>query len=35
MDSSINQRILHYRKLRGFTQAQVAEMLDMKLSSYS
>ena len=35
MDSEINQRIRYYRKLRGFTQTKVAEMIDMKISTYS
>ena len=35
MDKTINQRIRYYRKLRCLTQAQVAEAMGMKGSSYS
>ncbi len=32
---TINQRIFHYRKLAGMTQADVAEKMEMKLNAYS
>lgn len=32
---TINQRVKNYRKARSLSQAQVAEMLDMKSSTYS
>lgn len=32
---TVNQRIRHYRKKLKYTQADVAEMLDMKTSTYS
>ena len=35
MSYEINKRIAHYRKLMGKTQAEVAELLDMNLSTYS
>lgn len=35
MKETINQRITKYRKFRGYTQAQMAEMLGMKGSTYS
>ncbi len=31
----INERIRHYRRLKGFTQTQVAEYLGVKCSTYS
>lgn len=34
-DRSINRRLAHYRKLKGFTQEELAELLDMKPSTYS
>ena len=35
MNNEINKRIAHYRKLAGFSQTQVAEMLGLKISTYS
>ena len=35
MDKTINQRIAYYRKLRCLSQAQVAEAVGMKSSTYS
>lgn len=35
MGNEINKRVAHYRKLAGFNQSQVAEMLGLKLSTYS
>ncbi len=32
---SVNQRIAGYRKLAGFTQAQAAELLDLKRNTYA
>lgn len=32
---TVNQRIRHYRKKLKYTQADVAKMLDMKISTYS
>ena len=32
---TVNQRIRHYRKMLKYTQADVAKMLDMKISTYS
>lgn len=33
--TEINKRIAHYRAVAGYSQAEVAEMLGMKLSTYS
>ncbi|MEE1075325.1 MAG: helix-turn-helix domain-containing protein [Acutalibacteraceae bacterium] len=35
MNETINQRIFYYRKLAGITQAEAAEQMGMKLSTYS
>ena len=35
MKETINQRITKYRRFRGYTQAQMAEWLGMKPSTYS
>ncbi len=35
MKETINQRITKYRRFRGYTQAQMAERLGMKSSTYS
>ncbi|MBR4973329.1 MAG: hypothetical protein IKY45_02560 [Clostridia bacterium] len=35
MKETINQRITKYRRFRGYTQAQMAEWLGMKSSTYS
>ena len=35
MQETINQRIFHIRKLRGYSQADMARMLNMRVSTYS
>lgn len=35
MQETINQRIFHIRRLSGYTQADMAKMLNMKLSTYA
>ena len=35
MKETVNQRITKYRRFRGYTQAQMAEWLGMKSSTYS
>ena len=34
-DNGINKRICHFRKLSGFNQSYMAELLDMKTSTYA
>ncbi len=35
IEMTVNQRIFHYRKLAGLTQAEVAERMGMKIPTYS
>ena len=35
LEETINQRITRYRKMLGYSQAQAADLLDMKHSTYS
>ncbi len=35
MDGTVNQRIAYFRKLKGYTQQEMAKILGMKMTTYS